>query len=59
MFCSVCNSKKVESTISVWYLDRKQGEFPSLLGRKGALEFWGNQIPHRPRLTYSPYSCIT
>ena len=46
MFCSVCNSKKVESTISVWYLDRKQGEFPSLLGRKGALEFCGGHWNH-------------
>lgn len=69
MFCSVCSSKKVESTISVWYLDRKQGEFPSLLGRKGALEFCGGhwnqhsmiytdvKFPATIRITYRCSSC--
>lgn len=69
MLCSVCNSKKVESTISVWHLDRKQGEFPSVLGKKGALEFcegnWNSyngtysdsKFPATIRITYRCAEC--
>ena len=39
MICKVCESKNISSTISVFYLDRKVGEFFSILGRKGAIEF--------------------
>ncbi len=39
MICNICSSKKITSTVSVFYLDRKIGDFDSVFGRKGAIAF--------------------